>query len=875
MVSSPASRTSYRTFLHALLLVLGTGSAPAAQQVISGPAGSGRFGATVTALPDGHLVVTDPGFDPPGLFDAGAVHLYRPDGVRIATLSGSRDFDRVGSGGVVVLASGDFVVRSPDWDHGSTTDAGAVTFGSSGGLPAEVDSGNSLIGSSAGDAVGAGGVIALDQDRYVVVSPGWDHGSAVDAGAVSFVAGRAGVTGPVSAVNSLVGSRSGDRIGQSGITRLTGSRYLVRSAFWTHGSAAEAGAVTFIDGPNGTTGPVTPQNSLVGSSPGDRVGAQAPILLVGGNYVVPVPTWDQGAATDAGAAVFGSGQSGVAGPISADLALVGSRSEDRVGWSVTALTQGNYVVASPYWRNGDVPNVGAVTHGSGLTGVRGAVSPQNSLVGSSVEDRIGEQGVVALGTGHYVVSSAFWALGSASDAGAVTFGSGTTGIVGPVSTANSLVGTRISDRIGLNGVVALASGHYVVLSPRWEVDRGAVTFGSGITGIVGSVSAANSLVGQTADQIGSGGVTPLDNGDYLVHSPEWINRDVVIGAGAGAVTLASGVNGRVGPVTATNSLVGRIAGDRIGSPAAVALRNGRYVVPGPQWDGDAVANLGAAIAGTSLVGPVTAARALVGSQAGDAVGDTVIALPQGDYLVHSPAWRNGSNSRAGALTLGAGPDGVRGPVSAANSLVGSRTDDLIGSGGIVPLDNGHYVVVSPFWDHDTLSNAGAITLGLADGSVTGPISTTHSVLGEVAEQGQFQPWAYDAARNQLVVGQPASNRVVLHRSGLATTTILAADRGVVDQPVTFSATVAAAPNGPVDGQVRIEASTGQSCIASTPTPISATETTFTCTLSFDAVGEATVIAEYTGSIRHAWSRSDPFVHTTLGQIIHVDGFEAP
>ena len=85
----------------------------------------------MTTLPNGNIVVTDPGFDAPGpIADVGAVYLYRPDGSLISTLRGSSAGDKVGNGVVAVLANGNYVVCSPDWDNGAATDAGAVTWGS-------------------------------------------------------------------------------------------------------------------------------------------------------------------------------------------------------------------------------------------------------------------------------------------------------------------------------------------------------------------------------------------------------------------------------------------------------------------------------------------------------------------------------------------------------------------------------------------------------------------------------------------------------------------------------------------------------------------------------------------------------------------------
>ncbi|HAG84181.1 MAG TPA: hypothetical protein DCL61_24250, partial [Cyanobacteria bacterium UBA12227] len=66
-------------------------------------------------------------------------------------------------------------------------------------------------------------------------------------------------------------------------------------------------------------------------------------------------------------------------------------------------------------------------------------------------------------------------------AGAVTWGNGSTGITGTVTQSNSLVGTQRGDQVGSGGVVALTNGNYVASSPDWNnggISRvGAVTWG--------------------------------------------------------------------------------------------------------------------------------------------------------------------------------------------------------------------------------------------------------------------------------------------------------------------------------------------------------------------------------------------------------------
>ena len=98
----------------------------------------------------------------------------------------------------------------------------------------------------------------------------------------------------------------------------------------------------------------------------------------------------------------------------------------------------------------------------------------------------------------------------------------------------------------------LTNGNYVVDSPGWNGNRGAVTWGDGNTGISGTVSDANSLVGSNPnDQVGFGfftSVTALSNGNYVVESADW--------NGVGAATWGNGSIGTSGIVSQTNSLVG-------------------------------------------------------------------------------------------------------------------------------------------------------------------------------------------------------------------------------------------------------------------------------------------------------------------------------
>lgn len=810
------------------------------------PPGSGAFGTSVTVLPNGNFVVTDPGYDlPGGVANVGAVYLYSPLGVQISKLTGSSSDDAVGSGRVVVVGDGNFVVCSPEWAYGvGAHDAGAVTWGSgSTGVSGVVSAQNSLVGDKANDFVGQAGTsagsitvlsngsyvvgspqwgndtvpragavtwgdgnsgvkgivspansmvgsamndfigeypaIVLKNGNYVVRSPKWDHGAQEDAGAVTWGNGAGGTLGVVGPANSLVGSKTDDQVGfddgyRGGITPLSNGNYVVWAPFWDNGSLANAGAVTWCSGSTGKVGAIAASNSVIGSAAEDFYTWVTVTELTNGHFVVCLPGWKNGAANDAGAAMWCDGTLGRAGTVSQSNALVGTAANALVGYGedvVTPLTNGNYVVASNYWHNGTALNAGAVTWCDGSTGRTGTISSSNSLVGTEASTNIGSGGVTALSNGHYVVCSPWVKVSGKGHAGAATWCNGTTGRVGTITAANSLVGAKASDSVGLGGASALPNGNYVVVSYFAYngnlATAGAVTWCNGASGRTGPISSANSLVGGHADaRVGSGAgkdaVTVLANGHYVVRSGIWDNGAI---NGVGAVTWCDGTTGRSGVVSAANSLVGTGASDQIGSDGIVPLPNGNYVVHSTLWDNGGVTDAGAVTwcSGTGgTVGPVSAANSLVGSSQNDQIGDDgLVVLPNGDYIVRSYLWDNGGVSNAGAVTRGSGSTGIAGIVSAANSLVGLATDDRVGEGPELVASDGAYLFSSPKWNAGAVSNAGAVML-MPPGAVTaGELSAAAGIPGEQATRGTSLSFAYDTSRARAVIGRPYANGVSL------------------------------------------------------------------------------------------------------------------
>jgi Repeat of unknown function (DUF5650)/Putative Ig domain len=597
------------------------------------------------------------------------------------SLVGTTLNDNVGGFGVVVLSNGNYLVESLLWDNGMAIDAGAVTWGNAAtGVRGVLSAANSLVGSTSYDLVGYYGVYGLKNGNYVVASHHWHNGAAVDAGAVTWGSGTVGVKGTISASNSLVGTASGDDIGYSGVFRLPNGNYVVSSKHWDNGAAVDAGAVTWGSGTAGVKGSVTVFNSLVGSTSNDNIGDFGVYALSNSNFVVMSSTWDNGATVDAGAATWGDGTTGVSGAVSASNSLVGTSSHDNIGMSdVTELPNGNYVVSSQFWNNGAAMKAGAVTWGNGTTGVKGAVSASNSLVGTTSGDRVGSfSDIVVLSNGNYLVGSPLWSNGAASNAGAVTLANGATGVKGAITSSNSLVGTTTDDYVGGHGIYELPNGNYIIHTANWDngsvVDAGAVTWVSGTgAGVIGPITASNSLIGTTS---GDGRNSNVDfaNGNYLLLSPSWDNGSSV---DAGAVTWGSGATGLTGTISAANSLVGTKANDNISSGGIAYLTTGNYVLASPNWDNGSVVDAGAVTWGNAAMGirgAVTAANSLVGTTANDNVGApaylSVIPNDDGSYIVFSGQWDNGSAVDAGAVTYSPAT-GITGPITASNSAIGT------------------------------------------------------------------------------------------------------------------------------------------------------------------------------------------------------------
>ena len=556
-------------------------------------------------------------------------------------------------------------------------------------------------------------------------------------------------------ISTLKGGSPNDSVGLFPVVVLPSGNFLVPSLFWHNAGAENAGAVTWVDGAQGLDGVVSAANSLVGSSTYDEVGSDI-VVLANGNYVVATWSWDNGSLQDAGAATFVPADGSVRGPVSAANSLVGASAGDSVGDSVVALTNGNYLVVSPYWTNGDVAFAGAVTWADGETGIVGTISPQNSLVGSTTRDALGTTDLLpstwALSNGNAVVVSPDWDNGTIADAGAATWIDGATGITGPITAANSLVGGTAGDRLGAAGgyygFLELPGGHYAVLSPYFSsataAHMGAVTWGDIASGVRGVVSASNSLTGSADTDLIAARVFALEDGNFVVGSPNWRNGDALA---AGAATWIDAGAPLVGAISAANSLVGTTQSDGVGRDI-VPLNDGRYLIVSPVWNNGSAAQAGAVTwvdRQGSRSGNVSVENSLVGTSPGDTVGENVVVLANGNYAVLSPGWNRGGVPLAGAVTLGHADTGLTGPVSTENSLVGDHEDDSVGAQAAV-LSNGNLVVFTPFWH----GGIGAVTWVDGDTGRVDTVSAGNSLIGSSSAEGISGSLTALASGNYLV-----------------------------------------------------------------------------------------------------------------------------
>ena len=560
------------------------------------------------------------------------------------------------------------------------------------------------------------------------------------------------------AANDRFGGNRDNDYDYPGVVPLNNGNILILNVA-DHTNGTNSGAIRLY---NGDTGALI--CSYIGNA-GDKLGqaldnnsqpANSPAYIVGnGNAVIISQNWssNKGAATWINKAGFVSGQ------VSSSNSIVGAGANDFSSFNVTVLKDTNYILTaaggggSATWVNGNTGvglqadgTIGTALSTTGMgannsvfvfptgnkwllyggggvrfctTGVAGAINNTNSLIGG------GFKTIKLLGNGNYLVTTSSY----------VTWCNGSTGLIGDVSASNSLTGVVGSS--GSGGVVLLANNNYVVVTPDFSSGRGAVTFGNGASGVVGSPTSSNSVLGVLAntsqfpgDNVGSGGgfgggVVAMRNGNYVIVSPSWNQV-------RGAVTWVNGTNGLTidssSTISATNSLVGTtpnfafnspsFAGDSVGgSPfggsttieIGTIAQGSNYVVASTNWgsgkgaitkcNGTTGLPVGQISLSNSLTGVTTDSSP--GAFDGDRVGEAIYPLAvSGNYVATSIRF----NNKRGAVTWGSFSGTLTGTLNSTNSLVGASSQDFIGS-AVKELTNGNFVTYTSTFNNNRGSGA--------------------------------------------------------------------------------------------------------------------------------------------------------------------------
>ena len=137
------------------------------------------------------------------------------------------------------------------------------------------------------------------------------------------------------------------------------------------------------------------------------------------------------------------------------------------------------------------------------------------------------------------------------------------------------------------------------------------------------------------------------------------------------------------------------------------LSNGNAVASDAFWHG----GIGAVtwINGeTGRAETVSAQNSLIGSSVSEGIGFVTVLNGSGNYLVADENWNNGSSDTAGAVVWGNGRTGIVGEISTANALVGTEPLASVGH-TVTPFGNDNAVVTGR--DSVTLMRGTSATIG--------------------------------------------------------------------------------------------------------------------------------------------------------------------
>lgn len=384
--------------------------------------------------------------------------------------------------------------------------------------------------------------------------------------------------------------------------------------------------------------------------------------------------------------------------------IKGPSENGQFGSSIVVLPNGNYAVSDPKYDEGGLQDIGAVFVYNGKTHELIA-----SLKGSSTNDLVG-QWIHHHHDNTIAIVSYYWNDGK----GAITFFPIEEGKHWKVNASNSLVGTKPSD-INSISMSSPIQGKTVIVISSWNENRGAVVIHSNEKPLSGVISASNAFVGKyPGDKLGARGFQVVGQKVIVMSTSYHENR--------GSVSILD-LHAAVGEINPSNSLIGERPNDQVGTFFCLLKNQTQVAIGSSYWNEDR----GAATLielDNPTVGYITADNSLIGTNPSDRVSASgLFALENGNYVVASSQY----NQRRGAATHIQSNKPITGIITPQNSLVGQEVDDLVGY-QIQTLPNGHFLTVSPNWNH----NRGAVTWADGEKGIAGLITSTNSLIGSVS-----------------------------------------------------------------------------------------------------------------------------------------------
>lgn len=486
-------------------------------------------------------------------------------------------------------------------------------------------------------------------------------------------------------IASIYGNSANDQLGSRSITVLANNNYVIATQFDDEGGVVDAGSVRLVDGSTGLQIGAT----LAGDVAGDKLGSSSITPLANNNYVIASQSDNEGGVVRAGSVRLVDGSTG----LQIGTTLAGDVERDNLGSrAVIALSNNNYVIASPSDNDAGIVNAGSVRLMNGSTGVQIGTT----LAGDVTNDYLGSDGITVLSNNNFVIASGSDNEGGLTFAGSVRLVNGSTGL----QIGATLAGDVAGDSLGVTGITALGNNNYVIASQSDDengiVDAGSVRLVNGTTGIQIGVTLTGSVEG---DSLGINGITALGNNNFVIASP-YIDVGGIINAGTVAL-----VNGSTG-VPIGFRQTGNVENDQLGSGSGgiTALSNNNYVISAAFKDEGGVVDAGS----TRLMDGTTGIQigtTLVGDVANDRLGSLVVALNNSNYVIGSDFDDEGGIVNAGSVRLVNGTTGVQ----IGATLVGDVEGDRLGR-GITAIGNNNYVVLSPDDDENGIVNAGSVRL---------------------------------------------------------------------------------------------------------------------------------------------------------------------